>query len=366
MSSATGFRHVCEGSVEHSWHSALVQMPRTQLLLPPALTVLALVLVGCGPAGPHHPGSSPSASASATPPGLLGLAGETTGPLLAARPYATDGGSFGTRGGTVRAGTVPATAMAAVTALALALNTPGPPISTLTGLGYNLGSTSGYQLTTNSALTTFNFHPNTPTDEVGTTPTLAGANQFAEAFLSGAHVPAGGGVIPLPQMSTTNGSDRTVYFQWSLYGLPVVNILGQPQEIDVDVATDQHQTTQLVGISGDIPYGSIGNPVLYPALPPDQVVQDLNSGAIKPGDYLLSLSGQPFASPSPAPTGPTALSSASRAIVDSYGTAVPVYVFVVTGNPNVSQFVTCAVSPDGCVPLRFTSATPSPSPSPSS
>ncbi|MGC1183957.1 MAG: hypothetical protein WBA31_02245, partial [Candidatus Dormiibacterota bacterium] len=293
-----------------------MQISRTRLLLPSALTVLALVLAGCGSTGPHHPRSSPSASASATPPGLLGLAGETAGPFLAAGPYASDGGSFGTKGGTVRAGTVPATAMAAVTALALALNTPGPPISTSTGLGYNLGSTSGYQLTTNSSLTTFNFHPNTPTDEVGTTPTLAGANRFAEAFLSGAHVPAGGGVIPLPRMSTTNGSDRTVYFQWSLYGLPVVNILGQPQEIDVDVATDQHQTTQLVGISGAVPYGSIGNPVRYPALAPDQVIQDLNSGAIKPGNYLLSTSGQPFATPSPRPQGPTTLSTASRAIVD--------------------------------------------------
>jgi hypothetical protein len=339
-------------------------MSRMRVVPLSGLVTLALVLAGCGASGSHHP--QPSPSVSATPPGLLGLAGETTGPFLAAGPYASGGGSLGTKAGALHAGAVPDTAMAAVSALALALNTPGPPISTATGLAYNLGSTSGYQLTTNGTLTTFNFHPNTPTDEVGTTPTLAGADQFAEDFLSAAHVPAGGGVIPLTQMSTTNGSDRTVYFQWSLYGLPVVNILGQPQEIDVDVATDQHQTTQLVGISGAVPYGAIGTPVLYPAMPPDQVVQDLNSGAIKPGDYFLSSADQPFPAPSPAPTGPTTLSSEYRAIVDSYGTAVPVYVFDVSGNPNVSQFVTCAVSPDGCVPLRFASTTPSPSPSASS
>jgi hypothetical protein len=328
------------------------------------LVMLALLVTACASNAPHKATASPSATA--TPPGLLGLAGETANPLLMVGPYTVDGPSLGNKGGTLDAVSVPATPLAAVTALAAALNTPGPPISTATGLGYNLGSTSGYQLTTNAALTTFNFHPNTPTDEVGTTPTLSGADQFAEAFLSSAHVPAGGGVISLPRLTTTNGSDRTVYFQWSLYGLPVVNILGQPQDIDVDVATNQHQTTQLVGMSGAVPYGATGTPARYPVMTPVQAVQLLNSGAIKPERYLLSSAGQPFPTPTPLPSGPTTLSGESRAIVDSFGTAVPVYVFDVTGNSNVPQFVTCAVSPDGCVPLRFLTASPSPSPSASS
>jgi|GEM_PF-5995414 len=255
--------------------------------------------------------------------------------------------------------------MAALTALVQALGVPGPPISTATGLGYNLDSTTGYQLTTDANLDTFNYHPNSPTDEVGTTPTLAIANQFAEAFLSGAHVPAGGGVSPRPQLSVTHGSDRTVYFQWTLNGLPVVNILGQPAEIAVDVARDQFQVLQLVGISGAVPYGATGNPVVFPAMQAYQVVEYLNSGVIKPAAYLLSPSLQPFPSPSPSPLGPVTLNDESRAIVDSYGTAVPVYVFQVSGNPAVGEFVTCAVPPAGCVPLRFRSPTPSPSPLPS-
>jgi len=329
-----------------------------------ALTILTLLGAGCDTPTPH-PVASPSASPTAALPGLLGLGGETAGPLLVSGPYAVSG-NLGSGSGSLPSATVPNTATAALTALTLALGVPGPPISTATGLGYNLGSTNGYQLTTDPTLSTFNFHPNAPTDEVGTTPTLAGADQFAESFLSAAHVPAGGGLIPLPQLSFTAASDRTVYFQWSLEGLPVVNILGQPQEIFVNVATDQNQVTQLVGITGAVPYGEIGNPVIYPAMEPAQAVQYLNSGTIKPDAYLLSLAGQPFPSPSPAPSGLTTISSESRAVVVSYGTAVPVFVFQVSGNANVSQFVTCAVPPDGCVPLRFSTASPSPSPSTSS
>lgn len=330
-----------------------------------ALAILALGLAACSPGG-----SRPRASPSPTPtpslalPGLLGLAGESTSPLLLAPPYLVEG-NFGAGAATVESVAVPATGMAAVTALVQALGVPGPPISTAAGLGYNLDSNSGYQLTTDVNLDTFNYHPNTPTDEVGTTPTLAIANQFAEAFLAGAHVPAGGGVSPLPQLSVTHGSDRTVYFDWTLDGLPVVNIIGQPEEISVDVARDQFQVLQLVGISGAVPYGAVGDPVVYPAMQSYQAVQYLNSGVIKPGAYLLSPSLQPFPTPSPAPLGPVTLNQQYRAIVDSYGTAVPVYVFHVYGNPAVSQFVTCAVPPAGCVPLRFRAATPSPSPSPS-
>jgi hypothetical protein len=323
-----------------------------------ALTLLTFLGAGCGSTA-THPSASPSASPTAALPGLLGLAGETASPLAIAGPYLVES-ALAHQSGRVESATVPDTATAAVTILAQDLNVPGPPISTATGLGYNLGSTNGYQLTTSPTLTTFNFHPNTPTDEVGTTPTVAGADQFAERFLSGDHVPAGGGVLPIKQLSTSNGSDRTVYFQWSFDGLPVVNILGQPEEIYVDVATDQHQVSQLVGISGAIPYGALGSPVDYPAMTLSQVVRYLNSGVIKPDQYLISTTGRPFPPLSPAPKGPASLISESRGVVDSYGTAVPVDVFEVAGDPNVTQFVTCAVPPDGCVPLRFSSASPSP------
>jgi hypothetical protein len=328
------------------------------------LAVLALLLAGCSLGG-GLPRVSPSPSPRPTAlPGLLGLAGESPSPLLVAPPYLVEG-NFETGAGSVESVPVPATGMAAVTALVQALDVPGPPISTPTGLGYNLDATSGYQLTTDANLGTFNYHPNSPTDEVGTTPTLPIANQFAEAFLAAAHVPASGGVATLPQLSVTHGSDRTVYFQWTLNGLPVVNILGQPAEIGVDVARDQFQVLQLVGISGAVPYGATGKPAVFPAMRAYQVVQYLNSGVIKPAAYLLSASLQPYPSPSPSPVGPVTLSDEYRAIVDSYGTAVPVYVFGVSGNPAVSQFVTCAVPPAGCVPLRFRSPSPSASPSPS-
>ncbi|MGH7666945.1 MAG: hypothetical protein ACREN1_06520 [Candidatus Dormibacteria bacterium] len=320
--------------------------------------LLLLLLAACG--GPAHSGRSPAPSPSPVMPGLLGLAGETTTPLLIAGPYEFEG-TYRGAAKTVPTSTVPATPLAAVTTLVQDLGVPGPPLSTSTGLGYNLGSTEGYQLTTNASMTSFNFHPNTPTDEVGTTPTVAYAEQYADAFLSTRNVPAGGGVVPLPQLSTANGSDRTVFFQWTLDGLPVVNILGQPQEIYVDVARDQFQATQLVGISGAVPYGALGTSVTYPAMAPEQAVKYLNTGAIKPGRYLLSPSGRPLGPPSPVPTGPARLGSESTAIVVSFGTAVPVYLFQVVGNPSVTQFVTCAVPPAGCVPLRFSTASPTPS-----
>lgn len=283
-------------------------------------------------------------------------------PLLISGPYAVQG-RLGSGGGTVVSAAVPATGAAAVAALAQALSVPGPPISTPSGLAYNLGSSSGYQLTTDPTLDTFNFHPNTPTDEVGITPTVTTADQFAESFLAASHVPAGGGVAPLNQLSTFHGSDRTVYFQWTLDGLPVVTILGQPETFTVDVATDRTQTMEVVGISGAVPYGATGPPIAYPAMRVAQVVEYLNTGIIKPAEYLLAPSGQPFPSPSPAPSGPTTLTAESRAIVDSFGTAVPVYLFQAAGDPSLSQFVTCAVPPAGCVPLRLRIGVQTPSPS---
>jgi hypothetical protein len=331
-----------------------------------ALLLGLLLLAGCGGSG-GSPARSPrpSASASATPQlSLLGLAGQTSSPLLISAPYQVQGnlGSAGKRH--VDAIPVPNTGMAAVTALTSSLGVPGPPISTGTGLGYNLGSTTGYQLTTDAAFDSFNFHPNTPTDEVGTTPTVAMADQFAENFLSAAKVPVGGGVIPLTPLTNVHGSDRTVYFQWSLGGLPVVDILGQPQDIYVDVAANRSNTLQLVGISGAVPYGATGTPVAYPPMQPFQVVTYLNSGVIKPPDYLLSPSGQPFPGAAPTQASLAAISSSALAVVDSYGTAVPVYVFGVSGVTGVSQFVTCAAPPIDCVPLRFRAAPTPAAPSP--
>jgi len=340
-----------------------VTVPRRILAPLTFITLLTLLAAGCGGISPK-PATTPSATPTAALPGLLGLAGEAASPLAIAGPYYVEN-SLAELPLKVRAAKVPDTAIAAVTALAQALNVPGLPISTATGLGYNLGSTSGYQLTTDPTLTSFNYHPNTPTNEIGTTPTIAGADQFAENFLSAAHVPAEGGVAPLPGLSFTHGSDRTVYFQWTLNGLPVVNILGQPQEIDIDVATDQSQVTQLVGITGAVPYGAIGASVVYPAMTLAQVVSYLNSGVVNPERYLLGPSGAPFPPLSPAPSGPAIITGESQAVVDSYGTAVPVDLFTVAGNPAVSQFVTCAVPPAGCVPLRFRSGPPSPSPIPS-
>lgn len=333
--------------------------PPDRRLVPPwSLILIALVLSGCGGGG-APPVVSPSAHPTSEFPELLGLAGEVTSPLLIAGPYQVRG-RLGPGGGSVNATPVPATAAAAVGALAQSLAVPGPPISTSSGLGYNLGSSSGYQLTTDPSLDTFNFHPNTPTDEVGTTPTVAQADQFAENFLLAAHVPASGGVDPLDQLSTYHGSDRTIYFQWTLEGVPVVTIRGQPEVFSVDVATDRTQTMAVVGISGAVPYGATGGPTLYPAMTSNQVVKYLNSGVIKPADYLLSPSGQPFPSSLPVPSGPTALSAESMGIVDSFGSAVPVYVFQVSGDPAVGQFVTCAVAPAGCVPLRLRLQSPSP------
>jgi hypothetical protein len=325
----------------------------------------SLVLAGCGGAATSpstSPTASPTPSVAASGSELLGLAGETTSPFPLSGPYSVEG-RLGSSARKVRAVAVPSTGLAAVSALALALNVPGPPISTPTGLGYNLGATSGYQLTTDASLTTFNFHPNTPTDEVGITPTVAIADQFAEQFLAACHVPADGGVIPLPQLTNSHGSDRTVYFQWTLEGLPVVNILGQPQEFFVDVATNRTETEEVVGISGAIPYGATGNPRGYSSMKPYQAVQDLNSGVIRPRAYLLSPSGQPFPTGSSAAGGGVSIESMSLAMVYSYGTAVPVYLFQVSAASGPTQFVTCAVPPTGCVPLRFRNVTPSPSPS---
>ncbi len=339
-------------------------MPLPRLTRPAILAtvaLLSLLAIGCGPVA-RNSNHSPASSPSPKMPGLLGLAGVAPGPLSLMPPYQVQG-RLGSGPGSVPSLAVPSTPTAAVSQLAQALGVPGPPIRTATGLGYNLGATEGYQLTTDAELGSFNFHPNTPTDEVGRTPTVAGAEQFAESFLASHKVPEGGGVTPLPQLSYANGSDRRVFFDWTLEGLPVVNILGQPQEIYVDVATDQFQVTQLVGMSGAVPYGGGGHVVAYPAMSPGRALAYLNRGTIKPGSYLLDGSLRPFP-PSPGDGAGVTVTKPSLAMVVSYGTAVPVYVFPVLGNAQVQDFVTCAVPPQGCVPLRFRAAD-SPAPTPS-
>ncbi len=324
--------------------------------LPLVLGLAGLLLAGCGAA----PAVAPP-SPTPKPPPLLGLAGVSSSPVSISGPYLVSGNlGSGTRA--VEAVSVPDTAEAAVSALAAAFGVPGPPISSADGLGYNLGATSGYQLTTNPTLSSFNYHPNTPTDEVGITPSVAVAEQYAEQFLEQSHVPAGGGVLPLPQLSYSHGSDRTVFFQWTLEGLPVVNILGQPQEISVDVATNRTETKELVGMSGAVPYGATAAPVRYRAMPQYLAVQLLNAGTIDPGAYVLSPENRPYPRESPTAGSAVTISSISVALVASYGTAVPVYLYQASSPAGSRTFVTCAPAPSSCVPLRFSNAGAGPSP----
>ncbi len=258
---------------------------------------------------------------------------------------------------------MPASASAALGALAQALGVPGPPVNTGSGLAYNLGATSGYQLTTDAALATFHFHPNTPVDETGSTPSVSAADQFVEQFLAGKGVPRAGGVRPLPELSTYNAADRRVFFQWTLAGQPVVNIEGEPETVYADVAANYADHLSLVGLSGAVPYGALGEVVAYPAMAPYQAVQRLNSGEMSPAAYILSPGGQPYPSPSPgAGLTHTVIAGVATAVVDSYGIAVPVYVFQLAAGGGVSQFVTCAPAPGDCLPGRFAAPT-SPSPS---
>ncbi|MGH7611215.1 MAG: hypothetical protein ACREN4_04270 [Candidatus Dormibacteria bacterium] len=304
------------------------------------------------------PQREPTPRATPTPAlGLLGLGGEVGQAFSLGPPYVAGKRlELGVR--QVYAVKVPATAAAAVTALAAALEVPGPPLETGAGWAYNLSSTTGYQLTTDAGLDSFNFHPNHPVDETGATPTVGAAEQFASHFLSADRLPAGGGLEALPDQSTYHAADRTVFFQWTLHGAPVVNVEGSPEEISADVAAGGSGALSLVGISGAVPYPALGNFAPYAAMPLRQVVASLKSGAIDPGSYLLDAQGQPFPSPSLSAS-PTQLERVYLAYVDSFGFAVPVYVFTASGAGGPGQFVTCAPVRSECVPLRL-AASPSP------
>ncbi len=323
-----------------------------------ALTAaLSLLLAGCG--GPvSSPTPAPHQVASPTPPtlplGVLPLGGIApaepglVGPYqMPAQPVATPRA--------VRAGQVLAAPATALSDLATELGVPGPPISIGGGLAYNLGSTSGYQLTALPGLLSFNFHPNTPVDETGATPSVATAEQFVEHFLAAKGVPgAGGGLIPLPQLSSAHAADRRVFFQWTEDGYPVVDIEGQAQEIYADVAANYREQLSLVGITGQVPVPGVGAAVEYPPISVAKVVQDLNQGLVNPNSYFLQTNQQPYPSPAATAAGaPAQLTAAVLGVVNSAGYAVPVWVFEVANRPPTTDFVTCAAATFACAPLRY-------------
>jgi hypothetical protein len=331
-----------------------------------AVIGLAVFLTGCGAATPT-PTPSPSPSPSPTLGlGVLPLGGVVASAGRLSGPYASKAGLLKVPA-SVEAARVPASPTTALSELVTALDVPGPPINTGDGLAYNLGATSGYQLTSAPDLLSFNFHPNTPVDETGATPSVATAEQFAEQFLTEHKVPgAGGGLLTLPQLSSANAADRVVYFQWTEDGYPVVNILGQPEEVDANVAANYAEKLSLVGITGQVPSMISGSAVQYPSLSVKQVVHDLNLNFINPNSYLLQSSDLPFPSPqavgTPDPV-EALLTAASLAVVNSAGYAVPVLLFQVANRAPTTQFVTCAATTYACAPLRYNLPTPSPTPS---
>lgn len=333
-----------------------------------ALTVaFGLLLAGCGGPLDSHPQSpSPTKVVSPTSPplplGVLPLGGVAPAELGLVGPYQPPGQPVATPR-LVRTGQVPAAPATALGDLATELGVPGPPISIDGGLGYNLGSTTGYQLTATAGLLSFNFHPNTPVDETGATPSVLAAERFVEQFLAAHGVPgAGGGLLPLPQLTNAHAADRRVFFQWTEDGYPVVDIQGEAQEIYADVAANYREQLSLVGIAGQVPVPSVGAVAEYPAISVAQVVNDLNQGSIDPNAYFLQTDQQPYpSSAATAAAAPAALTGAALGVVNSAGYAVPVWVFQVANRLPTTQFVTCAVATSACAPLRYN--TPSPSPS---
>ena len=329
----------------------------------PAAALALLLLAGCGSVAPlHRP--HPEVSATPTPPlplGVLPLGGEVATPLDLHPPFLVQG----------RLPQMPRHLPAAQTAqdpltalqdLVTALEVPGPAVDSGAGLSYNLGATTGYQLTSPPGYQLFNFHPNTPVDETGATPSVAAADAYVSQFLATRHLPyPHESLIPLPSLSVVNAADRRVFFQWAVAGYPLVNISGQPQEVYADVAANYREQLSLVGLSGTVPPPITGPLAAYPPTTPDLMIQDLNRGLLAPGSYLLDSSGQPFPSPSPNATSTVVLiSGASLGMVASAGFLVPVLVFSVSNQPPVTDFVTCAASTAACAPLRY-STTPSPS-----
>ncbi|MHB8323622.1 MAG: hypothetical protein ACYDHB_04250 [Candidatus Dormibacteria bacterium] len=340
-------------------------MRSARIPLAAAAIALSLAVGGCAAVGPApSPSPTPKVGVSPTPPplvmGVLPLGGVAAVPNLAG-PYQAPGQLLvGPR--TVRAAEVLPSPATALSELAGKLGVPGPPISIGGGLAYNLGSTVGYQLTATAGLLTFNFHPNTPVEETGATPSVLAAEQFVERFLAAHSVPGvGGGLLPLPQLTVAHAADRRVFFQWTQNGYPVVNIQGQPQEIYADVAANYRAQLTLVGITGQVPFPVVSAVYPYPAISVPQVVKDLNQGVVDPNSYFLQSDQQPYPSPSAAAaTTPAALSAAALTVVDSAGYAVPVWVFQVSNRAPTTEFVVCAVTTYACAPLRYNAASPSP------
>jgi hypothetical protein len=290
---------------------------------------------------------------------VLPLGGEVASPLDLGPPFLVRG-RLPNMPRTVPAARTPQDPLTALQALVTALQVPGPAVNTGTGLAYNLGATSGYQLTSPTGYQLFNFHPNTPVDETGATPSVAAADAFVYQFLAPRHLPyPNESLLPLPSLSVVNAADRRVFFQWAVDGYPLVNISGQPQEVYADVAANYREQLSLVGLSGAVPPPISGALAAYPPTNPDLMIQDLNQGLLSPGSYLLDLSGQPFPSPAPTAAGTVVLiSGASLGMVASAGYLVPVLVFQVSNQPQVAAFVTCAASTAACAPLRY-AGTPS-------
>jgi hypothetical protein len=300
---------------------------------------------------------------------VLPLGGVAAAPISIAPPYqlAPTLEPFPAQ---VLAAHVPASPEVALSTLARALGVPGPPISFAGGLAYNLGATTGYQLTSTPGLLDFNFHPNTPVDETGATPTVAAADAFVERFLAAHHLPGpSAGLIPLPQLTDAHAADRRVFFQWSQDGYPQVSITGQPAEIYADVAANYLDNLSLVGISGAVPAPILGPAAAYPAISAKLLVRDLNQRLLSPNSYLLQADGEPWSSPSPGatpPGGPALLTKAALGVVDSAGFAVPVLILQVSGRSPVTEFVMCAAATDACAPLRYSAPLATPSPAPAS
>ena len=330
--------------------------------LVPAAALALLLLAGCGSVAPHpHPEVSPTP----TPPlplGVLPLGGEVANPLDLHPPFLVQG-QLPQMPRHVPAAQTTQDPLTALQDLVTALGVPGPAVNTGAGLSYNLGATSGYQLTSPTGYQLFNFHPNTPVDETGATPSVAAADAFVSQFLATRHLPyPHESLLPLAPLGVVNAADRRVFFEWAVGGYPLVNISGQPQEVYADVAANYREQLSLVGLSGTVPPPITSPLAAYPATAPDLMIQDLNQGLLTPGSYLLDASGQPFPSPSPTAASTVVLiSGASLGMVASAGYLVPVLIFTVSNQPPVAAFVTCAASTAACAPLRYGSPQPSPS-----
>ncbi len=323
--------------------------------------LLLAVLAGCGSVARPTPRPRPTPTPSPTLGlGVLPLGGEVAAPLGLEPPFFVRG-QLPVVPRTVRAARVQGDPAAALQQLATTLGVPGPPVDTGSGLAYNLGATTGYQLTSFSGYLQFDYHPNAPVDETGATPSVAAAVAFVEQFLAAKQLPyPGEGMVPLPGLTTVNAADRRVVFQWTQNGYPLVNITGQPEEVYADVAANYRQQLAVVGISGAVPVPLTSAVASYPSTTPALMLQDLNQRLISPDSYLLSPQGQPFPSPSASSgTSGVFISGAGLAVVDSAGFAVPVLVFQVSNRAPVTQFVTCAAATDACAPLRYQSPLPS-------